>query len=321
MANEPLTKELFGYLNPIYGASLGYLGLPIRLPRSGGCLLSRPIPGTSLHDAIGPYPLLCCTDWSALADDFEDLEEDFVSITAVADPLSSHGGISGLSKAFPDLLRPFKQHCVVDLRLPVDCFVSSHHRYYARRALKLLKVECVHHPLDYLDEWTNLYSVLSKRHLISSFARFSRNAFRQQLAIPGLIMLRALHGSETVGMTLWYQQQDRVYSHLSAYNAKGYALRASYALFGTALDLFAAQGMATLLLGAGAGLENKKDGLLQFKRGWATGTCTAYLCGRICNRQRNADLVKKYGFDSRDFFPPYRAMERHAALASVGLLS
>ena len=304
--------EISGYLSPSYGASLNFTGIPLQLSRSGGCLLKRSIPGTWFHDAMGSYPLLCCKDWSVLADDFLDLDGDLVSITAVADPFGDHGGASGLSKAFPGLVRPFKEHYIVDLRQRPHDFVSRHHRQYARRALAVLRVERADEPIAFLDEWVRLYSFLTERQRIGGIARFTRDAFQQQLTIPGLVMLRALHGNETVGITLWYHQQDRAYVHLGAYDNKGYAYGASYALFSTALDFFAQHSVRLLALGAGSGLNNETDGLSQFKRGWATGTRTAYLCGRICKPDIYFALVARKGglldgSNSEGFFPSYRA--------------
>ena len=283
--------------------------------------MKRTIPGTQYHDAIGSYPLLCCMDWSALADDLLHLDEGLVTITAVTDPFGNHGGLSVLRKAFPDLVRPYKVHYVVDFRQSPDHFVSPHHRRYARRALAVLHVEEVARPSDFLDEWICLYSFLIERHNIASVAKITPKAFEKQLTVPGLTMLRALYGNETVGMTLWYRQEDRAYYHLGAYNKNGYAHRASYAIFRTALDLFARSGLTALALGGSSGLEGETDGLSQFKRGWATSTRTAYLCGRICDHKRNAELLEKYRCESSTFFPAYRAECREMAVASVGVLS
>ena len=63
-------------------------------PRSGfrgaraGCSNAR-IPGIDRTDAIGPYPIFSCTDWSALDEDLSRLEGDPVSIVLVADPLGT----------------------------------------------------------------------------------------------------------------------------------------------------------------------------------------------------------------------------------------
>jgi hypothetical protein len=296
-----------GYLHPEYAASLGFAGAPRALPRSGGWLLEREVPGTAFRDAMGPYPLLCCAEWSALADDLEEAGAGLVSVAAVADPLGPHGGEAGLRPAFPELVRPFKEHFVVDLREPPERSVSAHHRRSARRALAALRVERLGVPADALDEWVALYAALSARHGITGTAAFPREAFRRQLGVPGIAALRAVHEGTTVGMTLWYRQEDRVYYHLGAYSEAGYAHRAAFALFRTALDLFADEGARWLALGAGAGVHGGgEDGLTRFKRGWATGTRTAYLCGRVCDPDRYRALAAPHGA-AGGFFPAYRA--------------
>lgn len=50
---------------------------------------------------------------------------------------------------------------------------------------------------------------------------------------------------------------------------------------GHSLEFFQASGLTAVDLGAAAERHDTADGLTQFKRGWATGQRTAYLCGRI----------------------------------------
>ena len=122
-------------------------------------------------------------------------------------------------------------------------------------------------------------------------------------------MFRAVHQGVSVGMTLWYIQGEVGYYHLAAYSDVGYALRASFALFAGAIEYFATR-LRWLNLGAGAGIHSaSSDGLTRFKRGWATGTRTAYLCGRICDPARYAEVVQARGVSGADYFPLYRKGE------------
>jgi hypothetical protein len=75
-----------GYLSPEYVASQAECGQSLTLPRSGGWLLERLIPGSEAVDAIGPYPIFCCSNWSALSDDLADLGDRLVSLVLVTDP-------------------------------------------------------------------------------------------------------------------------------------------------------------------------------------------------------------------------------------------
>ena len=73
--------------------------------------------------------------------------------------------------------------------------------------------------------------------------KFSWEAFAKQLSVPGIVAFRALVEGKAVGMLLWYKQNDIGYYHLGAYNALGYELNASFALFWTLIDYFADFGL------------------------------------------------------------------------------
>jgi len=307
-----LNFEATGYGSAAYARSLDFAGEPIQLPKSGTWLLRRSIPNTPFHDAMGCYPLMCCQDWGQLAADIDAIGHDLVSVVAVADPLGNYSAEMELRNAFPDMVRPYKQHYVTDLSRSPSSYISSHHRYYARRALKMLSVEKVLIPLDSLDEWCELYSVLIKRHAVNGIAGFSKESFRQQLSMPGIYVFRAKEQGVTVGMAIWSRHLNNVYYHLSAYQERGYILRASYALMSSAIEFFSDAGYSRLVLGAGAGLDDKTDGLTMFKQGWSTGTKTAYLCGRIFDRSRYEQLAEALEYSQKNsqaesFFPIYRA--------------
>jgi len=307
-AGTSLNCGEIGYLSRAYAVSLRHVGEPLELRRAGTWLVQRSIPNSRLFDAMGCYPLLLCRDWPALEHDLEDLSELLVSVVAVADPFGDHGGAACLSKAFPDVVRPLKEHFVVDLSCSPDRFISAHHRYKARRGLAALQVMEIANPLDALEDWSTLYSALSKRHRLAGVTAFPRESFRLQLGIRGLIAWRAEVDGATAGMTLWYRHGERAYFHLGAYNKIGYAQGAAYALFRTAIDSFAAQGVRWLDLGGGAGtsVAEENDGLVRFKRGWSTGRRTAYLCGRILNRRFYSEICETCRANSNDYFPAYR---------------
>lgn len=302
-----------GYRDPGYAASFAGLGTPRELPRSGGWILVRDIPGTGRRDAMGCYPLFSCRDPRGLAADLEEAGRNLVAVSLVTDPFGDFGGEEGLREVFPDLARPYKEHFVVDLAVPFEDRTSDHHRRNARRALQLLEVRTVEAPDDpaLLDEWHGLYQHLIERHGIRGVAAFSRDSFARQLRVPGMVAFRAFHGGNPVGMTLWYRQGDVAFYHLGAHSPAGYALRASFALFQEALEHFAATGVRQAGLGAGAGARGPgSDGLRRFKEGWSTGTRTAWLCGRIFDREAYRDCAERagaLGFD--DYFPLYRRGE------------
>jgi hypothetical protein len=296
-----------GYLHPDYARSLTRLGSPRRLPHSGGWVLRRPIPGSQFVDAAGCYPLLTCEDWTLLGRDLDELGDEVVSVVAIADPFGAED-MRILRESFPDLVRPFKDHFIVDLRRDPRSSVSKHHLRNARRALRQVDVAVCEDPIRWLDDWELLYSNLVRRHVIRGAALFSRDSFIRQFSIPGLTLLRASRDGATVGLNMWYTQLNRANYHLGAYSAVGYQLQASFALFWTAIEHFGQVGLDWLGLGAGAGIVggSGEDGLSRFKRGWATGTRTAYICGRICDRAKYRQLALSAGSAPFDYFPVYR---------------
>jgi hypothetical protein len=293
-----------------YAQSLAEFGAPRFLPRSGGWILKRQIPGLLDHDGMGCYPLFTCRDWSQLHSDLQGLKNDLVALSLVTDPFGNFDPVD-IQRSF-DIVIPFKEHFIVDLQKPINEIVSSHHRYYALKSLRRIRVERCLDPTQFVDEWVGLYTTLIRRHGLKGIKAFSRTAFSRQLSVPGIVVFRAIHQDDTVGAVLYYLQGDVGYSHLTAFSQAGYNLRASYALQERAIEYFANLGgkVRWLDLGAGAGVAHRgADGLSMFKRGWSTGIRTAYFCGKIFNQKRYSEIVKARGLSSTNYFPPYRAGE------------
>lgn len=298
-----------GYSHPGYAASLSEFGNPRMLPRCGGWLLERPIPGSGARDAMGTYPIFSCEDWANVTSDVEELDESLVSLVLVTDPLADvYAG--DLERAFPDLLVPFKDHLVRDFDEPLS--LPAHHRRHLRRSSGAVEVEVCPDPVEHLDDWIRLYSGLVARHALVGIRAFSRESFRQQLRVAGMVALRAVRQGVTVGMTLWFEDAPHAYYHLGAYSAEGYEINASYALFSVALDHLRKRGVRWVDLGGAPGAGSGGDGLLRFKRGWANGDRVAHLCGRILDREAYERLTKA-GSASTGWFPAYRATEKDLA--------
>ncbi len=292
-----------GYLHANYARSFAALGTPLYLPEAQGWILKRSIPCSSYADAMGCYPVFACKNWQKLSRDLTHLTNELVSLTLVTDPLGEFAS-ADLRPAFTDLLRPYKEHFIVDLKRAAGQPNSAHHRRNVRQALAQVQVElCA--PAAAFHDWERLYEHLIQRHQITGLAAFSQESFAAQWQVPGLTILRAIHQGETVGLTLWFQDEERAYYHLAAYAPRGYDCKASYALFQYALEHFARAGVRWMALGAGAGTHNDgSDGLTRFKRGWATETRTVYLCGRIFQPPIYTSLARAQAATS--FFPAYR---------------
>jgi Acetyltransferase (GNAT) domain len=297
-----------GYMHSRYAESLGEVGIPYELARCGGWMLQRPMPNVPYYDGMGCYPLFACQEWSQLHADLEDLRDNIVSLSLVTDPFGEYDTVY-LRECF-DLLFPFKEHFVTDLDRTMDTFVSSHHRRYARKAFRVVYVERCHDPVQFVSEWTALYAALIRKHKIRGTRAFSEQSLATQLDVPGAILFRAVHKGATVAMTLWYVQGEVAYYHLGASSDAGYDRYASFALFWFLIETFAATKLRWLDLGSGAGLtSDSRDGLVRFKRGWSTGTRTAYFCGRIFDHRKYADAVRRNGDSRTTYFPAYRTGE------------
>jgi hypothetical protein len=295
-----------GYAHPGYARSLAEFGTPLELARSGGWILEREIPDGGSRDAMGCYPLLFCRDWRALRADLDALEGRLVSVSAVPDPFGAHDEAL-LRECFGDVIVPFKEHFVTDMARPLEESVSRHHRKYARKALREVDVELVADPSKYIDEWLDLHRWLVARHGATGIRAFSPRAFAAQLALPGAVVVRATHRGVPVGAQLWFQHADVAYGHVLAFSPQGYETGAPYALYWFALSHFLGKVRWCSFGGVSGTDVAGPGGLSQFKRGWATGTRTAYFCGRILDRARYAEQVRRSGAAAGAFFPAYRA--------------
>lgn len=294
-----------GYASLAYAESLSEFGEVVELPRSGGALLAQPVAGASDRDAAGPYPLFACRDWSVLSDDLSALADRLTCAYVVTDPFAE-ATAEQLQAAFPDVCYAYKQHFAADLSRPLDAIVDSHHRRNIRKGLKNFSVERRGPDEATLAAWQSLYGVLIERHGIHGIARFSAESFAKQFAVPGFTCFAAADASGVCGMTLWYVDRGVAYYHLGAYNERGYAQGASFAIFATALQQFGAEGVRWVALGAGAGVAAADSGLTRFKQGWATESRPAYFCGRILQPEAYRRLAASAPAETK-FFPAYRA--------------
>jgi len=297
-----------GYSHPLYAQSLREFGEPHELPRCGGWILVRPIPGTPYKDTIGCYPLFACQDWTKLHEDLEHVGSDLVSLTLVTDPFS------GVAPAYLDgcfdIVKPFKTHYIVDFSYPLESFVNKAYQYKARKCLRHMDVEICLEPSQYLDEWVKLYDNLIKRHNIKGIQAFSPKSFELQLRLPGMIMIVGMEGGAVLGAHLIMVQDDTAYGHLAAFSPEGYKIKASYGIYWTALKYLGDHGIYLYDMGGGAGMtENAEDGLSKFKKGWSNDRRMTYFCGRIFDPERYEEMVKGKGITTTDYFPVYRVGE------------
>lgn len=301
-------ENFIGYMHPHYAASFREFGEPRELPRCGGWILERSIPGTPYKDAMGCYPLFACRDWTKLHEDLGAIGSGLVSLSLVTDPFS--GVVPPYLDRNFDLVKPFKTHYVINLKHPLKSFVGSSHRRKAHKSLEIMDVEVCHQPGKYLKEWIELYGSLTRTHNIEGIKAFSPKCFEIQLNLPGMVMFLGRKEGEVVGAVLILIQGQAAHYHLSACNSRGYKIRASYGILWKALEYSSELGIRCFNLGGMAGIkENPLDGLAQFKKGWSNDRRMVYFCGRIFDRQRYASINPQYSIGEADYFPSYRAGE------------
>ena len=298
-----MNKHIQGYLSNQYAKSLNEFGEPIYMKHCGGWILKRRIPGSDYYDAMSLYPLFCCKRWENIQRDIDEISDSIVSLTLITNPFID---TKANEDVFSEKMATFKPHYVLDLTPKLSDSFSSHHSYYVRRSLKDISVEIVRDKTSFVEKWIRLYQYLVDRHNITGIQAFSERSFRQQMKVPGLYCFQAKNDlGDVVGAELWFKQGDRVYSHLSAYNAEGYDLSASYAIHGKALEYFKELGARWVDLGGGAGIDTDgTDGLSKFKKGWVNTEKDVHLCGVILNRGVYSKLSEDVGLT--DYFPKYR---------------
>ncbi len=300
------SNNVTGYLNPGYASSLAEFGTPLELQKCGGWVLKRQIPGTSLYDAMGCYPLFACKDWSKLESDVRELEDKLVSLSIVTDPFADYP-LEKLASTF-DIYIKFKDHYVTDLAKTPRTYIRDTCRNYAKRALKEISVEHCDNPNHHLLDWMNLYEFLIQRHHITGIRAFSLSSFRRLLEVPGVEMFIARLGDEPIGAELWIVQGNIGYAHLMATSPLGYEHKASYALVWVAIQYFS-ENLRWLDHGSGSGIDHQEDGLALFKRGWSTETRPVYFGGQILDKSKYKELSMKKGLNRTTYFPAYRVGE------------
>ena len=302
------TKDFPGYASPDYALSLKEFGEPYELPRCGGWILVRPIPGTPYKDAIGCYPLFACRDWTKIHEDLEHVGPDLISLSLVIDPFAAV--TPPYFEQHFDLVKPFKTHYMVDLSCPLESFILKLHQKKARKSLELMDIEVCYQPIQYLDNWITLYDNLIGRHNIRGISTFSPKCFEIQLNIPGMVMFLGRRGGEIVGANLVLIHDQVAHSHLAAYTSEGYKIKASFGILWKVLTYVYEQGIRYINLGGAAGLKDDlKSGLARFKRGWSNERRTVYFCSRIFDRQRYESICQQYQTADAEYFPPYRVNE------------
>jgi hypothetical protein len=310
LKNRNMTDSSSGYLHDLYAKSFQGIGSHIHLTHCQSHILKRRIFNTSWHDGMNCYPIFCCRNWDKLHLDINSLGNELVSVFLITDPFGTFEQ-KYLKEIFNDVLYPYKHHFTIDLHVPKEKIISHHHQRKLKKLNKKIKITISEKSEENdLNNWTELYENLIARHKISGFLTFSREIFRAQLKVPGLVLARAILDDELIGMLLWYMMGDFAYYHLGAFSPRGYSEHVSYKLFESSLDFFLTKHLGNVDLGGAAGLnQEESDGLSRFKKGWSTGTRIVYFCGKIFQYDVYNKLSVNANFSDKSYFPSYRKGE------------
>ncbi|WP_425097899.1 hypothetical protein [Tropicibacter sp. S64] len=267
------------------------LGVPLRL---------RAIPGTDRIDACGTYPIspgLRRSDPGAIRAELAAL--GVVSLVLVTDPFDAP--LDGF-----DLTRPYKPHHIIN---PADgpARFSKHHRAEIRRALRQCSARQIMLS-DHLPAFLALYDTLAERHGFGPQHRFGVNHFRHLADHPQDFPTFGAFQSETlVSAHIWTRYENRLYSHLAASSAEGYAMSAAYAVYDASIAGFAGHRITLGGVPDSAGGQ-PNPGLDRFKRGFANGVASPSLCGLIVDESAYTSLSSRANTSEKTgFFPAYRA--------------
>jgi GNAT acetyltransferase-like protein len=327
------------YASLAYARSLPQIGEPFAVPEWECVVLAREIDGAAC-DAVGPYPLAILSAQAGLAAGLERLRRaGFVSITLVIDEYH-RPPLAALTSVF-DVVRRFKDHCVVDRRLG-KTRPNRHHRYYARRASRHVDVRAfslsehieewialyrAHHqnktlralretggelpplPRDF-DDWIAAFRQIVRQHDIKPRPIFPRIHHETLAAMPGVTALGAFVGDRLISGHLWIRAGQWVRAHLAAGDEEALAVGAAYAVNDFALRHFADCDLINFggALGTQDGpLDPGTDGLIRFKRGFCNAVAPCYVAGAVLHPKSYAALCARTAASDADpFFPAYR---------------
>ena len=264
-------------------------------------LRTRQIPGTPYRDACGLYPFSADIRPASKAAIAMELEAyGLVSLVLITDPFQT--GTDGVADW--DVCRSYKEHFLIDLKNGPPAF-SRHHRQEVRRSLKTCTVRQIELG-DYLNEWSDLYDNLVKRHNLGDMHHFSKDYFRRLANDSAFSAVAAFSNDTMVSCHIWARQEQVIYSHLAASSDIGYANSASYAVYAYAVGHF--EDAQVIDIGGVPDRTQNSAGLLSFKRGFSNAVRSNYLCGVVARPDVYSALCRDVSGEARTagYFPLYR---------------
>jgi hypothetical protein len=123
-----------------------------------------------------------------------------------------------------------------------------------------------------------------------------------------MVMSLAKFQGKCVAIGLYCVANNISYAHLVAAEESARQMGAFYALYLSGIRYFSDK-VRWINWGGESGVKPGNNGLGSFKKGWATGTLPVYFCGRIFNRERYNEILRKKNQPGTQYFPAYRQGE------------
>ncbi len=244
------------------------------VPDWGTYVLVREGPGGK-RLAVGARPFASLDPGCDLQAGLDHLRESGItSVSLVTDPLwgAEH---AQLRRAF-GVCRRFKEIYLVD-RESSEVKIGKRHRNRINNARDGTEVREIS-LADHLDRWSELYRRNVANRKIPQ--PFTDAHFEHMARLPELRTVAVLVDGEIATITMWLPYQDTLYFHDAASSAAGHAVAASYVAFAHVVERF--DDCRYIFLGGAADFfDDPLDGLARFKRGFANGSNTSYLCSSI----------------------------------------
>lgn len=274
--NEARSGHLFShpYCSEAYSRALDEANAStLAVPDWGTHVLVREGPGGK-RMAVGARPFASLDPGCDLEAGLDHLRQAGVtSVSLVTDPLWG-AERAELARAF-DVCRRFKEIYLVDTAS--EPRISKRHRNRIKNARKAAEVREIS-LAEHLERWFALYSRNVANRKIPQ--PFTNAHFEHISRLPGLRTVAVLIDGEIATITMWLPYQDTLYFHDAASSEAGHATEASYVAFAHVVEHF--DDCRYIFLGGAADFfDDPLDGLARFKRGFANGSNTSYLCSSI----------------------------------------
>ena len=274
-----------GFRHPDYAASHG---VACELPHSGGSVVMRAIDGSPRQDLASPYPLYACRSLKSIAQDFELLPDQAVSLTLRTSPFDA-ADVEDIKDDF-DVVTPFKTHHIVDLDGPWRDHASRNAKRYDRIARANFSIEPVDAPTLHAESFRDLHAAMLAR-IGKASSPPALESIRAQLSVPGAMLFRAMREGEPCGYAFYMVDGEQAYAHLLAVTEKARAEAVIYGLYGVALDVLSDHGVRHVDFGGNPGAADAPDHpVSRFKAGWSSHVALSYILGKILDERTYADL-------------------------------